>query len=65
MTDSDWEVKRSLRLELLRVSDSIEELSIRFRDKGLDSQHATDLNNLQIKVIELIGRLMVIKTGDV
>lgn len=58
MVDLNWDIKRSLRIELLKIADAIQDLSIKYRGEGLDPQHAIDLNNLQIKVLELMGRLM-------
>lgn len=61
MIESNWETKRELRLELLKLSDQIQSLSIAFRDKGISVDHAVELNGLQIKVGELIGKLMLEK----
>ena len=61
MTQTNWETKRDLRIELLKLSDQIQDLSIIFRDKGLSTEHSSDLVGLQIKVGNLIGKLMMEK----
>jgi len=57
MTAEDWELRRSLRIELLRISDEIQDISLRVRSFGCDGETAVALNNLQIKIGELIGSL--------
>jgi hypothetical protein len=59
MTQTNWETKRDLRIELLKLSDQVQMLSIIFRDRGLSVEHASDLVGLQIKVGELIGKLLM------
>jgi len=61
MIQTNWETKRDLRIELLKISDQIQTLSIIFRDKGLSGEHSSDLVGLQIKVGDLIGKLMMEK----
>ena len=58
MPERDWELRRSLRIELLSISDQIENLSIKYRNSGIESSVASELNSLQIKVGELMGKLM-------
>lgn len=48
---------RDLRIKLLKISDEIQSLSIEFRSKNISHDHAVELNLLQIKVSELIGKL--------
>lgn len=57
MIEPKQEIKRSLRIELLRISDLIQELSLKYRERDLDYKHVVELNSLQIKVGELIGKL--------
>lgn len=54
MKDADV---RDLRIKLLKISDEIQSLSIEFRTKDIRHDHAVELNLLQIKVGELIGKL--------
>lgn len=61
MTEFDWEMKRALRIELLGISDQIQTLSVMFRNRGLSQEYAIELNGLQIKVGELIGKIMTEK----
>lgn len=48
---------RDLRIKLLKISDEIQSLSVEFRSKELRHEHAVELNLLQIKVSELIGKI--------
>lgn len=57
MSESQSEVKRCLRIELLKISDLIQALSLKYRDRELDQVYTAELNNLQIKVGEIIGKL--------
>lgn len=57
MAFDDWEIKRDLRIELLKVSDRVQELSIQSRSLSDGSVTATSLNDLQIKIGEIIGNL--------
>jgi hypothetical protein len=57
MSETPREVKRSLRIDLLKISDLIQELSLKYRDRGLDQDYAIELNDLQIKAGEIIGKL--------
>lgn len=61
MGDFGWEDKRELRIQLLKISDEMQSLSIKLRSQGLPQEYAVELNSLQIKVSELIGRLWVEK----
>lgn len=54
MDDQSWKIKRDLRIELLKIVDQIELLSIVFRDRGVEPELASELNNLQIHVVEMI-----------
>lgn len=58
MKDEDT---RDLRIRLLKISDEIQSLSVEYRTKGIRHDHAIELNLLQIKVGELIGKLWVEK----
>jgi len=57
MANIGWEEKREIRTRLLKISDEIQDLSIQCRSMDLPQDYAIDLNNLQIKISELIGRL--------
>lgn len=57
MADFEWEDKRELRIRLLKISDEIQSLSIEFRSRGFPQEYAIKLNELQIKISELIGQL--------
>jgi hypothetical protein len=57
MPEVGWEARRELRVKLLKISDEIQDLSVQCRSLGLDQDYSTSLNNLQIKITELIGRL--------
>lgn len=57
MAFDDWEIKRDLRIELLKVSDRVQELSIQSRSLTDDNVTAASLNDLQIKIGEIIGNL--------
>lgn len=57
MAFDDWEIKRDLRIELLKVSDRVQELSILSRSLPDDHVTAASLNDLQIKIGEIIGSL--------
>lgn len=57
MAFDDWEIKRDLRIELLKVSDRVQELSIQSRSLTDGNVTAASLNDLQIKIGEIIGNL--------
>lgn len=57
MALDDWEVKRDLRIELLKISDRVQELSVLSRSLSSDNITAVSLNDLQIKIGEIIGSL--------
>lgn len=61
MANIGWENKRELRVKLLKISDEIQELSVQCRTMEMPHDYAIDINNLQIKISELIGRLWVEK----
>jgi hypothetical protein len=64
MTTNDWQIKRDLRIDLLFVANVIQNLTIKYRNAGLRDDFASDLNDLQIKVTELMGRLMSVNPKD-
>jgi hypothetical protein len=55
--DNQQDLKRSLRTELLELSDQIQNISIRYRERKIDASIASEINSLQISVGELIGKL--------
>lgn len=57
MAFDDWEIKRDLRIELLKVSDRVQELSIKSRSLSDGNVTAASLNDLQVKIGEIIGNL--------
>lgn len=61
MTDVRWDEKRDLRIKLLKIVDEVQQLSVDCRSIGLSQDYAIDLNSIQIKLGELIGRLWIEK----
>lgn len=51
------DVKSALRIDLLKIVDDIQQISIKYRSLGIDPKYAVEINNLHIKVGELIGKL--------
>ena len=58
-----WLIQRALRGHLVQVSDAIERLQMTYRGLGLGSEVEQELNAIQIRITELIGRLWTQKTG--
>lgn len=52
-----WDVKRSLRIDLLNLIDRIEMITVKYRSLDIDPNIASEINTLQIKVGEIIGKL--------
>jgi hypothetical protein len=57
MPESPWDVKRSLRIDLLNLIDQIETISIKYRSLEIEQDIASEINALQIKMGEIIGKL--------
>lgn len=57
MTTHNPDVKSSLRIDLLKVVDQIQQISVKYRTLGIDQKYAVEINDLHIKVGELIGKL--------
>lgn len=61
MSTHNPDLKSALRIDLLKVVDEIQSISVKYRTLGIDQKYATEINELHIKVSELIGKLWVEK----
>lgn len=53
----DWQLLRNLRIEILQISEGIQEVSLNIREMDAGSENARKLNSLQVRLGRLIGHL--------
>lgn len=61
---TNWVELRDIRLKILEISDDIQSLSLQMREKNEDMPVARKLNDIQIKLGELIGQLMFLQSKE-